>query len=224
MISEDKHSTMRSRICWSGYSIDHNSVRAFVRGNACLPFFMVQIYFCVCITCFDLSRVVSVVSEVMRSQGNLAFTYGGAGGRPNTLWINCWRGCSKAGIKVHSHIMSIFLGSGFAFVFRKNNMKRCITIFFLCIDHFHKFCTVWVRLLKNKISPYSSALFGDFKPLGEKSINGYDCLFVIDGPHQSKTTTKTLTNYSWRPHCTASWQTLFNILGKDWNCWVTAKS
>ena len=153
MISEDKHSTMRSRICWSGYSIDHNSVRAFVRGNACLPFFIVQIYFCVCITCFDLSRVVSVVSEVMRSQGNLAFTYGGAGGRPNTLWINCWRGCSKAGIKVHSHIMSIFLGSGFAFVFRKNNMKRCITIFFLCIDHFHKFCPVWVHLLKNKISP-----------------------------------------------------------------------
>ena len=33
-----------------------------------------------CITIFDLSWVVSVVSEVMRSQGNLAFTYGGRGG------------------------------------------------------------------------------------------------------------------------------------------------
>ena len=64
-------------------------------------------------------------------------------------------------------------------------MKRYITLFFFCIDHFHKFCPIWVHLLKNKISPYSSALCGDFRPLGEESINGYDCLFVIDGPHQS---------------------------------------
>ena len=106
LVKTNNSSTMRFRICGSGVPIEHNSVRALVRENACLPFFYCQHFFCVSLVC--------VVSEVMRSQGNLAFTYGGAGGRPNTLWINCWRGCSKAGIKIHSHIMSIFWGEWFS--------------------------------------------------------------------------------------------------------------
>ena len=36
---------MRFRICGSGFPIEHNSVRALVRENACLPFFIVNIFF-----------------------------------------------------------------------------------------------------------------------------------------------------------------------------------